>query len=134
MRAVDDGAHGVVLLIGSGRQLYRQYLLEGASQRRPLWLIDPYESTWQQPFVVGTSVVKMLDSARSEADEAGLLDSAAEVARNHRVGGVFTYDEGMVISTARIAERLGVPGSTVDGADNCRNKHRTRQALTEARL
>jgi hypothetical protein len=133
-RVVNDGADGVVLLIGSGRQLYRRYLLAGASQRRPLWLIDPYDSTWQQPFVVGTSVVKMLDAARFEADEAGLLDAAAEVARTHRVQGVFTYDEGMVMITARIAEHLGLPGCTVDGADNCRNKHRTRRALTEARL
>ncbi|MGE5827020.1 MAG: ATP-grasp domain-containing protein [Micromonosporaceae bacterium] len=129
-----DGTDDVVLLIGSGRQLYRQYLLEGASRRRSLWLIDPYDSTWQLPYVAGTSVVKMIDSARSEADEAGLVDAAVAVARARAVRGVFTYDEGMVISTARIAERLGLPGCTVDGADNCRNKHRTRTALTEARL
>lgn len=134
MRAVDHSADGVVLVIGSGQQQYRQYLMEGASQRRPLWLIDAKAATWQRPFVVGSTAVEMLDSSRSEADERGLLDAAAEVSRTRRVHGVFTYDEALVISTARIAERLGLPGCTVAGADGCRNKHRTRLALTAARL
>jgi biotin carboxylase len=129
MRAVD-----LVLLVGSGRELYRRYLIEGASQRRPLWLIDSEPATWPRPMVVGSSTVEMLDSARYAVDEQGLLDAAAEVSRTHRVVGAFTYDEPSVVSTARIAERLGLPGCTVQGADACRNKHRTRQALTAAGL
>jgi len=131
---MDRSADGVVLLIGSGQQLYRQYLVEDASQRTPLWLIDAGVATWQRPFVVGSSTVDMLDSARSVPDEKALFEAAAEVSRTHRVLGVFTYDEALVIATAHIAERLGLAGCTVEGADRCRNKHRTRQALTEAGL
>lgn len=131
---MDHSADGVVLLIGSGQQLYRQYLIEGASQRRPLWLIDAETATWQRNFVVGSTAVKMLDSARAEPDEQGLLDAAAEISQSHRVAGVFTYDEQYVIAAARVAEQLGLPGFTVDGADSCRNKHRTRLALTAAGL
>ena len=29
---------GVVLVVGSGGRVYREYLLASASQRRPLWL------------------------------------------------------------------------------------------------
>ncbi|HEU4946126.1 MAG TPA: ATP-grasp domain-containing protein [Kribbella sp.] len=131
---MDHSADGVVLLIGSGQQLYRQYLMEGASQRRPLWLIDSQDATWQRRFVVGSSVVKMLDSARAEPDEQALLDAALEVSGSRGVVGVFTYDEQYVMATARIAERLDLRGFSVDGADSCRNKHRTRLALTAADL
>jgi biotin carboxylase len=134
MRAVEHNADGVVLLIGSGQQQYRRYLIEGASQRRSLWLIAAEAATWQRPFVVGSSAVEMLDSDRSEHDEKGLLDAADAVSRSRPVHGVFTYDESLVISTARIAERLGLPGCTVDGADGCRDKHRTRLTLTAAGL
>ncbi len=48
--------------------------------------------------------------------------------------GVFSYDETLVVTTALIAERLGLPGLTFRGADNCRNKHNTRRLLTAAGL
>ncbi len=131
---MDQSADGIVLVIGSGQQQYRQYLIEGASRRRSLWLLDASPATWQQPYLVGSSTVEMRDSARAEPDEPGLLAAATGVSRSHRVRGVFTYDEALVISTARIAEHLGLPGCTVDGADSCRDKHRTRLALTAAHL
>src|SRR5262249_59062159 len=46
----------------------------------------------------------------------------------------FTYDEPQVIATARIADRLGLPGLSAAGAQRCRNKHETRLALTAAGL
>lgn len=131
---VDENPDGVVLLIGSGQRLYREYLMAGASERRPLWLIDDQEPTWQRPYIVGGDVVEPIDRARSTPDQDALLDAATAVARTHRVRGAFTYDEGLVTATAHIADRLGVPGLTADGAERCRNKHRTRQALTAAGL
>src|SRR5262249_33825945 len=46
----------------------------------------------------------------------------------------FTYDEPQVIATARIADRLGLPGLSAAGAQRCRNKYETRLALTAAGL
>jgi len=131
---VDQSGDGVVLLFGSGQQQYREYLIAGASGYRPLWLIDAVPATWQRPYLRGSSTVPMLDPARTEHDEPGLGRAAAAVAGTRPVLGCVTWDEGLVLATARIAQRLGLPGASADGADACRNKHRTRQALTAAGL
>jgi biotin carboxylase len=131
---VDTNSDGVVLQIGSGQQLYRRYLMQGASRRLPLWLIDTRPLSWQHPYVVGASVVAMVDPARSTPDQQGLIDAALAVARSRPVLGVFTYDEAMVVATAHVAEALGVPGLGVAGANACRDKHTTRRVLTAARL
>ncbi len=125
---------GVVLVIGSGGRPYREYLLASACRRRPLWLLDAGPSTWQSRYVLGTTVVELVDQRRIIPDTDMLVKVAQQIAAERPVAGVFSYDEAMVISTAQVAEALGLPGLTVNGADSCRNKHRTRQALTAAGL
>lgn len=131
---MEQNGGGVVLLIGSGRRLYREYLLKGLSDRAPLWLIDDQAPTWQSPYLAGSSVVGMLDSARMVPDQQGLVSAAAGVRATRPVLGVCTYDEAFVIAAAHAAQQMGVPGLTVAGAEGCRDKHRTRAALTEAGL
>jgi biotin carboxylase len=125
---------GVVLVVGSGGRRYREYLLVGASRRRPLWLLDAHQPSWQTPYVEGASVVPLVDEARLIPNQEGLVEAACEVAAHRRVVGAFSYDETLIVSTAHIAERLGLPGLTIDGVENCRNKHRNRRRLTEAGL
>jgi biotin carboxylase len=125
---------GVVLVVGSGGQVYREYLLAGAAERRPAWLLDRAASTWQRPYARGTTVVPLLDTVRLVPDRDALVAAAVEVARDRRVVGALSYDETLVMTAAHIAERLGLRGLTVEGADRCRNKHRTRLALTAAGL
>ncbi|MFD6968082.1 ATP-grasp domain-containing protein [Streptomyces sp. NPDC059979] len=133
-----DDAHvtddGVVILVGSGQQAYREYLLAGAARRRPIWILDAAEPTWQTQYVIGSTTVELLDRERLVPDQEALIAAAEAVAAEHRVVGVFSYDETLVVTTALIAERLGLPGLTPRGADNCRNKHNTRQLLTAAGL
>ena len=124
----------VVLLVGSGLQPYRQYLMEGASRRYRLWLLDEQEPTWQQSLSVGASVVGCLDEVRMIPDQRGLIDAALTVAASHRVLGAFTYDELLVLPTAQIAERLGLRGLSPEGAARCRDKYLGRRALTAAGL
>ncbi len=131
---MDMSTEGVVLLIGSGRQPYRQYLMEGAARRGDLWLIDAQEVTWPRAFCVGSSVVAPLDEAREIPDLRRLIDTAVDIARAHPVLGAFTYDELLVVATARIAQRLGLRGLSPAGADRCRDKHQGRRALTAAGL
>jgi biotin carboxylase len=128
------GEDDVVLVVGSGGRAYREYLLRGAASRRPVWLLATGEPTWQRDYAAGVSVVPLLDTARLIPDADGLRAAAAEVARHRPVAGVFTYDETIVMATARIAEDLGLPGLTVAGADRCRNKYLCRQALTAGGL
>jgi biotin carboxylase len=125
---------GIVLVVSSAGQHYREYLLASASRRRPLWLLDGAPSTWQAPYVRHTSVIELVDRARLVPNQELLVKTAQEIAAEHSVAGVFSYDETTVVTAAHIAETLGVPGLSVDGVENCRNKHRTRQALTSAGL
>lgn len=124
----------MLLLISSGRQAYREYLMRGLAERVPLWLIDNGSPVWQARYLAGSSVVPLANPSRFEPDEPGLAQAADEIAARRPVAGVCTYDEGYVIATAKIAHRLGLPGLSLDGAEGTRNKHRTRTALTAAGL
>jgi biotin carboxylase len=126
--------HGVVLLVGSGSQPYREYLLAAAARHRPVWLLDSTEPTWQAPYVMGSTPVELLDRVRLIPDVDRLVKAAGEIAAVHPVAGAFTYDETLVVATAHITEALGLAGPTVAAAENCRDKHRTRHALTAAGL
>jgi biotin carboxylase len=128
---VDKSADGVVLLIGSGWRTYREYLLRGLSERAELWLIDEEEPTWQEPYIVGSSVVP---GKGGFPDQPALMAAAVRVSQDRKIVGVTTYDELKVTVAADIAERLGVPGFTSAGAQNCKDKNRTRAALTAAGL
>ena len=131
---MDGNGEGVVLLIGSGWRPYREYLLQGLARQSALWLIDERPPTWQHPYIAGSSVVGLLDEDRVIPDRQGLVGAALEVAEDQKVVGAVTYDELFVTATAHVAERLGVRGLTVAGAENCRDKSRSRAALTAAGL
>ncbi len=131
-RAMGSADQGVVLLIGSGWKPYREYLLAGIARHSPVWLIDERPASWQLPHIVGSSVVGLLDEQRVVADQQGLVDAALEVAQDSKVAGVLTYEELLVTATAHVAERLGVRGLTLAGAQNCRDKFRSRAVLARA--
>ena len=48
--------------------------------------------------------------------------------------GVTTFCELAVPLTARLAERLGLPGNSPDAVDTARNKHAARAAMSAAKL
>lgn len=132
---MDSKADGAVLLVGSGfSPVYREYLMQGAARAYPLWLMDSTPPSWQVPYLVGSTVVEPLDRDRQVPDQAALVAAAAELAQRQPIRGVFTWDETLVVATAHIAARLGLRGFDPDSADRCRNKHRSRQALTAAGL
>lgn len=126
--------NSILLVVGSGGRRYREYLLASAAQRRALWLLDGAEPSWQAPYVKGASVVELLDPARLVPDQELMVKTAVALAADQPVAGVVCYDETLVVTTAHIAETLGLPGLTVAGVENCRNKHRNRRVLTEAGL
>lgn len=123
----------MVLIIASGIQRWREYLLAAAARKYPIWLIDTVEPTWQIPYAVGTSVVPMRPG-RLDPDVDALIAVARDIAKRHPVRAAFTYDESHVVAAAHVAAALGLPGPTVEGAENCRNKQRNRIALTAAGL
>jgi predicted ATP-grasp superfamily ATP-dependent carboligase len=124
----------MLLVIGSAGRLYREYLLRSAAERTDLWLLDAVEPTWQIPYIKGNSVVPLVDRERLIPDQRRLVELAAELAARYPVEGVWTYDETLVVTAAEVADALGLPGLGSGPVQNCRNKHRNREALTAAGL
>ncbi|MGW4285973.1 ATP-grasp domain-containing protein [Streptomyces sp. NPDC004673] len=131
----DNGAHigadggpgtdGVILLIGCGMREYREYLLAGAAAAHPVWLFTVEEPDWQAPYLTGHTVVDV-------TDRAAVLAAARELAAHVPVRGTLSWDETLIVTTAHVAEALGLPGASVDGVEGCRDKFRSRRLLTEA--
>jgi biotin carboxylase len=120
-------AASVVIVIGCGMQKYREYLLSSAATRQRLWLFNQTEPTWQTDYTVGSTLVDLYD-------RRAVLAAAEEVARSRPVLGVLSWDETLIVTTAHVAEALGLPGAGVDGIEGCRDKRRGRRVLSEAGL
>lgn len=120
-------ALGVLLVIGSGDQLYREYMLASAAQEHPLWLIDDEKPTWQAPYLAGSSVTDI-------GDPAALLAVTRQLADQIPINGVFCYYEPAALTAAHVVESLGLPGMDPVAVWRCRDKHQTRQILTAANV
>lgn len=131
---MDMNNEPVVFLVGSGQQVYREYLVRGLAERSAVWLIGESEATWQAPYIAGSTACPMLDSSRMVPDEAGIIDAALKVTTDRDIAGVVTWDEAYVIAAARLAETLGVRGLGATAARNCRDKQRSREIITAAGL
>ncbi|GAA3070380.1 hypothetical protein GCM10017562_41820 [Streptomyces roseofulvus] len=58
-----------------------------------------------------------------------LIALATELHAEHPIDGVTTYSEYHTVHTAAVAQALGLPGMSIDGARNARHKHLTRLTL-----
>jgi len=115
----------LLLLIGSSARGSREFILKSVSSRYRLWLLQPADVSWEEPYVVGNTIV-------DNTDPALLVAAAREVAERHEVSGVFCYDEGLVWPAAHVSQSLGLPGNTPETVAACRDKHATRIALEQA--
>lgn len=123
---------GVLLVIGSGLRLYREYLVRSAAARAraaglDLVLINNLRPTWQHDYFTEITVVNVFDFAL-------LAATAREVASRRSVVGVLCWDEPLVTTAAELADEFGVPGLSLPGVRGCRDKLRTRSVLTAAGL
>ncbi|MCM6774675.1 ATP-grasp domain-containing protein [Nocardia sp. CDC159] len=119
-----------LLAIGSGLQLYREYLVRSLHARArahglDLVLLNNLEPTWQREYFDETTVANLFDHEI-------LAERGREIARRRRIVGVMCWDEPLVQPAADLAEELGVPGLSADGVRGCRDKNRTRSVLTAA--
>ncbi|MGN9759904.1 ATP-grasp domain-containing protein [Streptomyces sp. SD31] len=116
---------GVLLVLGSGHQQFREYLLASAAQRGKVWLFDPEAPTWQTPYIVGSTVLDVFDPAVS-------VPAARELAAHTPVRGVYCYHEAGILAAAHVAAELGVPGPTPEAVAAVRDKGATRDVLARA--
>jgi biotin carboxylase len=120
-------ADGVVLVIGCGRRLYREYLMASAAARHRLWLFNESELSWQLDYVSDGTVLDL-------QDPEAVLAAARDLAARTTVLGVMSWDEALIVTTAHVAHHLGLPGAGTDGIEGCRDKPRSRRLLTAAGL
>jgi biotin carboxylase len=115
----------LLILVGSGAELYREYILSAAAARYRFWLMNPEPPTWELPYLDGHTVV-------DNTDPELLVAACREVAAARDVAGVFCYDEGLVWPAAHAAQALGLTGNTPDAIRACRDKDLTRELLAAA--
>jgi hypothetical protein len=127
-----SAANGVLLVIGSGLKVYREYLVAPIHRRAraaglDMVLLNNLKPTWQQEYFDEVIVANVFDSE--------VMGSAArEVAARRPVVGLMCWDEPLVLDAGLLAAEFGVPGLSVSGVRGCRDKQRTRAELTAAGL
>jgi len=122
----------VLLTIGSGLKLYREYLVRSASARarnagHELVLINNLQPTWQHEYFGEITVCNVFDHEL-------LARAAREVAARYTVVGVLCWDEPLVMQAAELAAEFGVPGLSIPGVRGCRDKYSARTRLTAGGL
>jgi hypothetical protein len=123
---------GVLLVIGSGLKLYREYLVRSIHRRArsaglDLVLLNNLKPTWQRKYFDEILVTNVFDPEAMTA-------TARKVAARSPVAGLLCWDEPVVLAAGELAVELGVPGLGADGAVGCRDKYRTRSVLAAAGL
>jgi biotin carboxylase len=114
-----------LLVIGSGEEVYRKYIVQSLSSRHSLALLQEQPISWQAPYIKASAVVDI-------SDYTSVRIAAQHLHRKHRFDGIFTYEENAVELTAMIAEQLQLNFSSVETAQRCRDKRLMRQTWAQA--
>ncbi|HVK24256.1 MAG TPA: ATP-grasp domain-containing protein [Actinokineospora sp.] len=127
-----NAPNGVLLVIGSGLKVYREYLVAPIHRRAQaagldMVLLNNLNPTWQHDYFDEIIVANVFDAEVMGA-------AAREVAARRRVVGLMCWDEPLVLDAGLLAAEFGVPGLSVPGVRGCRDKERTRIELTAAGL
>lgn len=113
----------LLILVDSLARSTREYLLTSIAPRYDIWLFQGTPATWEEPYIVGHSVVDTLDSGAMAAAAAGLGAS-----------GVLCWDEVRIEAAAALAQALGLAGGEPEVIRRCRDKHLTRASLAAAAI
>lgn len=116
-----------LLLLGAGgtaaaSAAYRRDPLASIAAAYPVVLADEEVPDWARPYVADHITVDLADT---EATAAAVKTYAA----HHDLGGVMTYMEHHVVTTALLAQQLGLPGASPQSMEACRDKAATRYLL-----
>ncbi|GAA3436928.1 ATP-grasp domain-containing protein [Kutzneria kofuensis] len=114
-----------LIVVGSGGRPYREYAFTSLAPRYRLSALLPAEPTWQRLYLDDWRVVDF-------ADDAAVVDALRSLAGPD--SGVLTWDETVLKSTARAAEKLSLRHMSAESAARCRDKYTTRTLLDAAGL
>lgn len=121
----DSDTRPLLLVVGSGDQRYREYIVRSAAERYRLWLIDANPPAWHDQYVIGSTAVDPMVIPDG-------VEAAKAIAAEHPIEGVFCYDEGLIWPSSHIAAALGVLGNDPEVVRSCRDKAATREVLDRA--
>ncbi len=116
----------LLLLIGTGKQAFREYLLAPIASRYRVHLLCGAEPGWPRGYLDGWTVLSSMDDT---IDAAQMCAAARDLAARETVRGVLSWDEARILQSAKVAAELGRPGGDPDMVLRCRDKHLTRKAL-----
>ncbi|MGW7612376.1 ATP-grasp domain-containing protein [Streptomyces sp. NPDC054766] len=117
----------LLLVITSGLQRYREYLLRSIATRYRVHLIDSVAPGWELPHLAGSTVVP-------DTGAQSVLAAARRIAAQQPVSGVMSWHEEHIVQAALVAEELGLPGTRAAAVHRCRDKFATRTALEAEKL
>ena len=122
---MDQSGRGSVLVIGSGYELFRRYLLAGVARRATVVLLDASPPGWQRPYLLDGRQVDL-------TDRPAVLAAAGDMVAAHGVDAVLTWDEKLVAVAAEVGAELGIATMPVHAARACRDKLLQREVLARA--
>lgn len=115
-----------LLLIGTGHQHFREYLLDPIAARYRIHLFTTSEPDWEKRYLDAATVLT------TTLDPAVLIPAARRLHALDPVDGVLCWDEARVEAAAAVADALDLPGPSLAAVRRCRDKHLTRLALAAA--
>ncbi|WP_166625842.1 ATP-grasp domain-containing protein [Streptomyces sp. VN1] len=119
-----------LLLLGAGGHdgaPYREFVLARIAAAHCVVLVDASAPDWARPYL----------AAHIEADLTDVHGTSAAVkvfAAGHDVSGVMTYMEHHIVTSAVLAQQLGLPAGSAESMAACRDKVVTRQLLDRDRV
>lgn len=116
----------LIILVASGMQPYREYLIRSIAQRFRIHLLHVEEPGWEKPWLDGWTVVA------DTCDGPAMTKVAEELNARTPVSGVLCWDEIRIHATAYVAEALGLPGGDPMVLWRLRDKGQCRAALAAA--
>jgi biotin carboxylase len=116
----------LLLLIATGFQPYREYLLRSISSEFRIHLFHTAEPSWEKDYLSGWTVLS------STADGSAMATVARQVHERDPIDGVLCWDEARIHAAAFVAQALGLRNGDPAVIGRLRDKGQTRAALDAA--
>jgi biotin carboxylase len=116
----------LLLLIATGLQPYRQYLLRSISSEFRVHLFHTAEPSWEKEYLADWTVLP------STADGVAMAMVARELHGREPIDGVLCWDEARISAASYVAQALGLRNGDPALIGRLRDKGQTRIALAAA--
>ena len=114
----------LLLIIRTGKQEFREYLLRSITQQYKVHMFVVAAPDWELEYIDGYTRV-------DSADVQAMITAAKDLQATQHIAGVLCWDEARIVQATEVAAALGLPGEP-GAVSRCRDKHLTRQALSAA--